>query len=214
MWVAVVAATLALPFLVIDNANSAPSPEVEVVAPQPGSPGGTAEGLLARRALEWTAARAELIDENVDLALALADQTRAVFEAQAIELAADQREKEQASRPRRATSSSSSSSSSASSATAQPAPAGTGAPTSEQWKALRGCESEGNYSAVSGSGRFRGAYQFSQATWDWVAQQVAGHLVGVDPVTASPAEQDRIAAALYEMRGRSQWPVCGYLLGP
>ena len=42
-----------------------------------------------------------------------------------------------------------------------PAPNG---PTEEQWYALRRCESTNNYQAISPSGTYRGAYQFSQAT--------------------------------------------------
>ena len=48
--------------------------------------------------------------------------------------------------------------------TVTPVPAG--GPTAEQWAALRNCESSGRYDAISPSGRYRGAYQFSQATWD------------------------------------------------
>ena len=41
--------------------------------------------------------------------------------------------------------------------------------TEAQWHALRQCESTQNYRAISVSGRYRGAYQFSIRTWDWVA---------------------------------------------
>jgi hypothetical protein len=73
------------------------------------------------------------------------------------------------------------------------------------WERLRNCESGGNYQAVSGSGRYRGAYQFDQRTWE----SVGG--VG-DPAAAPPEEQDARAKMLYARRGRSPWPVCGRYL--
>jgi len=67
--------------------------------------------------------------------------------------------------------------------------------------AIRACESGGNYSAVSSSGTYRGAYQFDQQTW----QSVGG---SGDPAAASPAEQDMRAQMLYDQRGSSAWS-CG-----
>jgi peptidoglycan endopeptidase LytE len=67
---------------------------------------------------------------------------------------------------------------------------------------IRACESGGDYTAVSSSGTYRGAYQFDLATW----QAVGG--TG-DPAAAPPAEQDRRAQMLYEQAGSSPWPVCG-----
>ncbi len=64
------------------------------------------------------------------------------------------------------------------------------------------CESGGNPQAVSASGRYRGKYQFSRATW----RTVGG--TG-DPAAASEAEQDRRAAALLERSGTAPWPNCG-----
>ncbi len=97
-----------------------------------------------------------------------------------------------------------------SSTTTSPPP---GSPTLEQWAALRNCESGGRYDAVSPSGRYRGAYQFSQATWDWVASFANPALAGVDPITASVADQDAHAQALYDRQGAGPWPHCGvYLL--
>jgi hypothetical protein len=75
--------------------------------------------------------------------------------------------------------------------------------------ALRACESSGNYGAVSSSGSYRGAYQFSQQTWNSVASRHHSWLVGVDPATAAPADQDAQARALYAMSGPGQWPHCG-----
>ena len=67
---------------------------------------------------------------------------------------------------------------------------------------IRQCESHGNYGAVSSGGTYRGAYQFSQSTWE--AMGGTG-----DPAAAPPEEQDARAAALYSSAGSSPWPVCG-----
>ncbi len=91
----------------------------------------------------------------------------------------------------------------------QPHPDG---PTDIQWEALRFCEATGDYTAVNPTGKYRGAYQFSRQTWDWIAGLYFERLVGVDPAAASPADQDRMAQALYDLRGRGQWPVCGRYL--
>ena len=96
---------------------------------------------------------------------------------------------------------------------APPAPDG---PTEQQWNDLRRCESTNNYQAVSPSGTYRGAYQFSQATWDFIsgisAHVEVHHLFGLDPINASPAEQDLMAQTLYNYWGRGQWPECGRFL--
>jgi hypothetical protein len=43
-------------------------------------------------------------------------------------------------------------------------------------------------------------------TWNGIAGAVGrGDLVGVDPATASPADQDAMAAALYAQSGSSPW---------
>ena len=89
-------------------------------------------------------------------------------------------------------------------------------PTEEQWEALRQCESSGNYRAISlrPAGLYRGAYQFYRPTWDWVAPKIgADHLVGVDPAEASPADQDRMAKALWNINGWAPWPACSRMLG-
>lgn len=82
-------------------------------------------------------------------------------------------------------------------------------PTAAQWNALRRCESTHNYRAISPSGLYRGAYQFSQQTWDWVASIHWPFLVGIDPIDADPGWQDVMAYTLYAMRGWDQWPICG-----
>ena len=88
-----------------------------------------------------------------------------------------------------------------------PPPAG--GPTAAQWDALRNCESTHNYGAINNTGTYRGAYQFSQQTWDWVAGIHWPHLVGIDPAAAQPAWQDIMAYTLFAMRGWDQWPICG-----
>jgi hypothetical protein len=82
-------------------------------------------------------------------------------------------------------------------------------PSAEEWAMLRDCESGGDYSIASSSGRYRGAYQFVQSTWDSVAERNDPALVGVDPAAASAAEQDAMASALYREAGSGPWPVCG-----
>ena len=83
-------------------------------------------------------------------------------------------------------------------------------PTAEQWAALRQCEASGNYGAVNPSGKYRGAYQFSQATWDWIASLYHPELFGISPELATPAQQDTMALSLYHQQGpAAAWPVCG-----
>ena len=86
-----------------------------------------------------------------------------------------------------------------------PIPDGT---TEAQWHALRQCESTQNYRAISVSGRYRGAYQFSIRTWNWVAGKHYPDLVEVDPIDASPSDQDKMAYKLYEINGWDPWPTC------
>ena len=70
------------------------------------------------------------------------------------------------------------------------------------WGALANCESGGDPRSVSGSGSYRGLYQFSLGTW----QSVGG---SGDPIDASSGEQTYRAQLLYQREGRSPWPVCG-----
>ena len=67
-------------------------------------------------------------------------------------------------------------------------------------------DSSGGYRAVSAGGTYRGAYQFDRTTWDSAAR-LAGRpdLVGVDPATALPADQDLLALDLYHARGTQPW---------
>jgi hypothetical protein len=78
-----------------------------------------------------------------------------------------------------------------------------------QLEQLRSCEAGGDYAAVSVGGRYRGAYQFNQTTWDAVASRNYGWLIGTDPAAADPWWQDAMARALFAERGAAPWPVCG-----
>src|SRR3954468_15336172 len=70
-----------------------------------------------------------------------------------------------------------------------------------QLRRIAKCESGGNPRAVSPSGRYRGKYQFDQATWEaW-----GGH---GDPIDSSESVQDRVALRLYRARGTAPWPNC------
>src|SRR3954454_9270624 len=63
------------------------------------------------------------------------------------------------------------------------------------------CESGGNPRAVSRSGRYRGKFQFDQATWEAAGGKG-------DPASAPESTQDRIALRLYYKRGTAPWPNC------
>ena len=77
-----------------------------------------------------------------------------------------------------------------------------GSPSAAAWLALRMCESGNNYQAVSRDGRYMGAYQFDQSTWNWMGGTGRPH-------HAAPEEQDLRALLLYQRRGAAPWPVCG-----
>lgn len=74
------------------------------------------------------------------------------------------------------------------------------------WTALAQCESGGNPSAVSASGRYYGLFQFSLPTW----QAVGGSGL---PTEASPEEQLLRAQSLQARSGWGQWPACAAKLG-
>ena len=97
------------------------------------------------------------------------------------------------------------------------APATTAAPTTIPPSAaaflacVRARESHGDYTAVSADGVYRGAYQFTQSSWDLAASHAGRKdLVGVPPNEASPADQDAMALELYDMLGSAPWGgACG-----
>ena len=71
---------------------------------------------------------------------------------------------------------------------------------------IRARESHGDYTAVSANGLYRGAYQFTQSSWDLAATHAGRKdLVGVPPNEASPADQDAMALELYDMLGSAPW---------
>ena len=81
------------------------------------------------------------------------------------------------------------------------APASRRSAPSSTLQRIAQCESGGNPGAVSPDGRYRGKYQFSRETW----RSLGGK---GDPARAAEAEQDRLAAKLYRMRGGAPWPNC------
>jgi Transglycosylase-like domain len=67
-------------------------------------------------------------------------------------------------------------------------------------------ESGGDYQAVSPNGLYMGAFQFSQATWNYAAEAAGlDYLVGVPPDEATKAEQDTVAVTLYNLDGQRPW---------
>ncbi|GEL98415.1 hypothetical protein CTE05_19620 [Cellulomonas terrae] len=89
-------------------------------------------------------------------------------------------------------------------ATGSPVTAG-GSADSLNWAALAKCESGGNPTIVSSTGKYHGLYQFSVSTW----QAVGG--AGL-PSAASADEQTARAKMLYNRSGAGQWPHCGKYL--
>ena len=79
---------------------------------------------------------------------------------------------------------------------------------------MRECQTGGDYTAVSEEGTNYGAYQFRIATWDELAGREYPSLVGVVPSEASPADQDRMAYALWQEFGSSRWPGCRSTIDP
>jgi len=85
------------------------------------------------------------------------------------------------------------------------------APSDQSLARLRQCESNGNYGIVNSTGTYRGAYQFSQSTWNNVAKGVANlpAYVGKSPNSSPAIIQDAMARSLFKIGGRGPWPVCG-----
>jgi len=79
---------------------------------------------------------------------------------------------------------------------------GSGSSASGALARIAQCESGGDPTAVSSTGRYRGKYQFSRATW----RDLGG---SGDPAAAPESVQDAMAAKLYAQRGAQPWPVCG-----
>jgi hypothetical protein len=91
---------------------------------------------------------------------------------------------------------------------APPTPPSTGGlpPLNAFLRCVVQAESSGNYQAISPTGQYMGAFQFSQPTWD-LAAGLAGMptLSGVPPYQASPRAQDLLAIALYNADGEQPW---------
>ena len=166
---------------------------------------------VAARALNTDLADAqnELAAAEQQQQQALADYFAALAAAAAAE-EADRVAREQAASTS-AGSSSAASTSAASSSTAVSGPSSTGTCAGELACFLactRAHESDsaGGYAAVSPDGVYHGAYQFDQSTWNSVADSIGrADLVGVDPASATAADQDTLATALYQMRGNQPW---------
>ena len=160
------------------------------------------------QAAEFDQIQAAAFERDAEAALASARSARqAAQEREAREKASAARAAAAASNPS-ASAPSRPSSGGASSGGSAPAPSSGGAlgnPTASESATLakiRQCESRGNYSIVSSTGRYRGAYQFDHTTW----RAVGG---SGDPAAASPQEQDYRALLLLRMRGTRPWPHCG-----
>ncbi len=160
---------------------------------------------FASRAERWNDARTRHRDDAIERAEALAAMQRRV-EAEAVE--EEDVPPQPAASPPPAAAEPSDGDTDGDDLFGMPPPAD--GPSPEQWLAMRFCESRHNYQIVSSSGAYRGAWQFSRTTWDWVAEK-KGHnrLIGVDPIDASPADQDLMAYELYDINGDRPWPVCG-----
>ena len=239
LFVALAAALAALPLLAIDNVSSAEgrseSAKVAVLGANVDR-NDPALDLLAARTSSWAAAREVVRAQSLQTAFTGTEQpaaslttaadtlsTTAAADQSGAALAADAQHRADAQRVAADAAAKTAAADAARRAatttqrpvvkvtpTAPPAPPiASGEPTAAQWQKLRQCESGNNYEALSAGGRFRGAYQFSQSTWNWVAGQVAPQLVDVDPAEAAAGDQDNMAINLFHMRGASQWPVCG-----
>jgi hypothetical protein len=81
-----------------------------------------------------------------------------------------------------------------------------GALRGDVWAALARCESGGDPSARSGGGRYTGAFQFSNATWQ---------SLGYSGSAADHPYEVQVAAAqrLQARSGWGQWPRCARRLG-
>jgi Transglycosylase-like domain len=89
-----------------------------------------------------------------------------------------------------------------------PTPAANPLANDEFLECTRGYESiyAGGYAAVGDGGRYRGAYQFDQPTWDGTAEHLHRFdLVGVPADRAAPAVQDLFAYTLYKWQGAGHW---------
>jgi hypothetical protein len=87
-----------------------------------------------------------------------------------------------------------------------PPPPAIGPTDAEFLACIRMRESHNDYTTVSASGNYRGAYQFNQPAWDATAQHAGREdLVGRLANTVAPADQDDLALDLYHWQGSKPW---------
>jgi hypothetical protein len=87
-----------------------------------------------------------------------------------------------------------------------PPPASIGPSDAEFLACIRMRESHNDYTTVSASGNYRGAYQFNQPAWDATAHHAGREdLVGRLANTVAPADQDALALDLYHWQGSKPW---------
>src|ERR1700761_2726063 len=79
------------------------------------------------------------------------------------------------------------------------------AATDEQWDAVAGVESCGNWRINTGNG-YHGGLQFSQGTW---AAHGGGEFAG-SANQATREQQIAVAERVLATQGRGAWPVCGH----
>jgi hypothetical protein len=80
-------------------------------------------------------------------------------------------------------------------------PATTSATGTTDLAAIAQCESNGDPTAISADGVYRGKYQFTRASWAAVGGTG-------DPAAAPESEQDQRAALLMAKQGPKAWPRC------
>jgi peptidoglycan hydrolase CwlO-like protein len=140
------------------------------------------------------------------LAVAVAQQNAALARAAAAAVTTARKATVQRSSGS-STPSSSTATATAPSSGATPAPTNTTDPALPPFLAcVVQAESGGNYQAVSPNGLYRGAFQFSQSTWNFAAEEAhRPDLVGVPPNQASKADQDTLAVTLFTLDGERPW---------
>lgn len=75
-----------------------------------------------------------------------------------------------------------------------------------QLACIRNRESHGNYSVMSRGGTYRGAYQYAQSTWNGAAGSAGrGDLVGRNPATVAPIDQDAVTIHHMDLVGLRPW---------
>ena len=90
--------------------------------------------------------------------------------------------------------------------TSAPTTSATSRNVDDFFECIRWRESRGNYQAVNSTGTFMGAYQIYQGGWDTFAARIDRHdLIGVQPHTALPTDQDAVALAMYNELGAKPW---------